>query len=182
MPYPAGTIWGHAHGYNHGGSESLAWYYTQLSKSLIIWWCFSFLLLSNILLTSPFFCFSDIRNHPMLVHCNGGKVRSTPFILSTYFILFFFHNVASPLTHVSSQCSIGLVVSSRVSGSCKIGACPPCSTNTCSMLLARPGCQTWSSSKVLMFRMWGNLSLASSIATTDVDPKPWGLCIEWDKI
>lgn len=46
------------------------------------------------------------------------------------------------------------------------------------MLQPRLGCQTSSSLRVLMFHIWGSVSLASSIATMDVDPKPWGLYIK----
>jgi hypothetical protein len=111
---------------------------------------------------------SDVRNHPVLIHCKRGKVPKNSFLCLLSWWFFFFLFSWPWILAFSVVLSTALDVWWAASESCRIGAYHPSSKSTTAMLLENPGCQTWGSLNPSMSPAWGIACSDSSTATTTV--------------
>ena len=110
---------------------------------------------------------SDVRNHPVLIHCKRGKVPRNTILSSKLMIPFFIFSCPWILVF-SVLFSTALDVWWAASESCRIGAYHLYLKSITAMLLANPGCQTWGSLNPSMSPAWGIACSDSYTATTTV--------------
>ena len=115
----------------------------------------------------PLLWSSDVRNHPVLIHCKRGKVPRNTILSSKLMIPFFIFSCPWILVF-SVLFSTALDVWWAASESCRIGAYHLYLKSITAMLLANPGCQTWGSLNPSMSPAWGIACSDSSTATMTV--------------